>query len=203
MTVSNFIVFEGIDGAGTTTQLNILKDKLKSKPSWFTAEPTIKETGVFLRKVLKGDIVLHPDTTARLFAADRCEHLYGKDGILEHAQKGELVVCDRYLFSNLAYQSSECGASLPEELNKSFPLPEIVFYFDISPDISINRITGRGVTEIYEKKEFLEKTRANYIRIMKEYEARTKIIYLDATESIESISEKIWSAIKNLPMIKK
>ena len=45
MTVSNFIVFEGIDGAGTTTQLNILKDKLKSKPSWFTAEPTIKETG--------------------------------------------------------------------------------------------------------------------------------------------------------------
>ena len=168
MIVSNFIVFEGIDGAGTTTQLNILKDKLKSKPSWFTAEPTTKETGVFLRKVLKGDIVLHPDTTARLFAADRCEHLYGKDGILEHTQKGELVICDRYLFSNLAYQSSECGSSLPEELNKSFPLPQIVFYFDISPDISINRITGRGVTEIYEKKDFLEKTRANYIRIMKE-----------------------------------
>ena len=53
-------------------------------------------------------------------------------GILEHTQTGELVVCDRYLFSNLAYQSSECGSSLPEELNKSFPLPQIVFYFDLS-----------------------------------------------------------------------
>ncbi len=146
MIISNFIVFEGIDGAGTTTQLNILKDKLKSKPSWFTAEPTAKETGVFLRKVLKGDIVLHPDTTARLFAADRSEHIYGKDGILEHTQKGELVICDRYLFSNLAYQSSECGSSLPEELNKSFPLPQIVFYFDLAPNISITRVTGPGIT---------------------------------------------------------
>ena len=146
-------------------------------------------------------LFVHELSTPR--TADRCEHLYGKDGIIEHTQNGEIVVCDRYLFSNLAYQSSECGSSLPEELNKSFPLPQIVFYFDISPDISINRITGRGVTEIYEKKEFLEKTRANYIRIMKEYEDKTKIIYLDATESIESISEKIWSAIENLPMIKK
>ncbi|MCQ2579988.1 MAG: dTMP kinase [Treponemataceae bacterium] len=202
MIISNFIVFEGIDGAGTTTQLNILKDKLKGKPAWFTFEPTARETGVFLRNVLKGDIVLHPDTTARLFAADRCEHLYGKDGIIERTQNGELVVCDRYLFSNLAYQSSECGDSLPKELNKSFPLPQIVFYFDLSPDISINRITGRGVTEIYEKKDFLEKTRSNYIRIMKEYEDKTQIIYLDATQSVESISQKIWSVLENLPMMK-
>jgi dTMP kinase len=203
MIISNFIVFEGIDGAGTTTQLNILKDKLKCKPAWFTFEPTTRETGVFLRKVLKGDIVLHPDTTARLFAADRCEHLYGKNGIMEHIQKGELVFCDRYIFSNIAYQSSECDNSLPEELNKSFPLPQIVFYFDLPADISINRITVRGVTEIYEKKDFLEKTRLNYIGIMKKYEALTQVVYINAEKSIESIAEKIWSVIENLPMIKK
>ena len=203
MILQNFIVFEGIDGAGTSTQMKLLQDKLCNKPVYFTCEPTELETGRFLRRVLKGDIKLHPDTTARLFAADRCEHLFGNNGIIELTQKGNLVISDRYIFSNLAYQSNECGKELPRALNASFPLPQIVFYFDLDPSISINRIHNRGVTEIYEKKEFLEKTRANYIRIMKEYEAKTKIIYLDATESIESISEKIWSAIKNLPMIKK
>ena len=203
MILQNFIVFEGIDGAGTSTQLKILQDKLHDKPAYFTCEPTELETGRFLRKVLKGDIKLHPDTIARLFAADRCEHLFGNNGILELTQKGNLVVSDRYIFSNLAYQSNECGKELPRALNASFPLPQIVFYFDLDPSISINRIHNRGVTEIYEKKEFLQKTRGQYLSIMEEYRDKTQIVFIDAEDSILNVSEKIWSIISELPIIKK
>lgn len=202
MVTKNFIVFEGIDGSGTTTQIDILREKLKNKPVYFTCEPTDGATGKFLREVLKGNIKLHPDTIARLFAADRCEHLYGEGGIIPTIEKNNIVISDRYIFSNFAYQSNECNESLPRILNEQFPLPEIVFYFDINPSVSINRIHKRGVTEIYEKKEFLEKTRQNYLSIMKEYETKTNIIYIDAEQSIYDISQKIWSVICNLPIIK-
>lgn len=202
MILHNFIVFEGIDGSGTSTQMDFLQTKLADKNVCFTYEPTELETGKFLRKILKGDIQLHPDTIARLFAADRCEHLYGKNGIIEKAGKGSLVLSDRYIFSSLAYQSNECGENLPRQLNANFPLPEIVFYFDIEPSVSINRIQGRRVTEIYEKKDFLEQTRRQYLSIMKEYEKQTSIIYIDAAQSKADVSEKIWSIISKLPMIK-
>ena len=205
MVLNNFVVFEGIDGAGTTTQLKLLQEKLagysKTK-SFFTFEPSPNPTGVFLRQVLKGEIKLHPDTIARLFAADRCEHLYGANGIAELCSRNTLVVCDRYIFSNLAYQSTECGADLPHQLNEGFPLPQIVFYFDLEPSVSINRIGGRGVTEIYEKIDFLEKTRRNYQSIMEEYKDKTQIVHIDATQSVEAVFEKIWGIIGNLPIIK-
>jgi dTMP kinase len=209
MVLQNFIVFEGIDGAGTTTQQKLLAKKLENKKVWFTAEPTTGETGVFLRRVLKGDITLHPQTVARLFAADRSEHVYGKNGILELCKKNYLVVSDRYFFSSLAYQTPECGKELPLKLNEDFPLPEYVFYFVISPSQSLKRITGRGVTEIYEKQEILEKTAALYAEIFKEYEDiansdpnkdQMKIITIDATLPPEEIEKIIWSTISKMPI---
>lgn len=209
MVLQNFIVFEGIDGAGTTTQQKLLSKKLENKKVFFTAEPTTGETGIFLRRVLKGEITLHPQTVARLFAADRSEHVYGKNGILELCQKQYLVVSDRYFFSSLAYQTPECGKELPRKLNEDFPLPEYIFYFVISPSQSLKRITGRGVTEIYEKQEFLEKTALLYEEIFKEYERAAdsssktdnmKIITIDATLPPEEIEKIIWSTVSKMPI---
>ena len=205
MVLNNFVVFEGIDGAGTSTQLKLLQQKLNNfsnVKTFFTFEPSTEPTGVFLRKVLKGEIKLTPSTIARLFAADRCEHLYGKNGIIENCQNNTLVICDRYIFSNLAYQSSECGIDLPRKLNEGFPLPQIVFYFDIEPSLSLKRIASREVSEIYEKLDFLEKTRTNYKKIMEEYKNKTQIVQIDASENIETVFEKIWSIVGNLPIIK-
>lgn len=207
MTLKNFIVFEGIDGSGTSTQLNILQKKLADKKVFITAEPTTNETGKFLRRVLSGEIPVQPTTAAYLFAADRNEHIYGKDGILQHINNGSICISDRYLFSSLAYQSAECGKELPEMLNSIFPLPEVLFYFSIDPAISLNRIIGRGVTEIYEKEDFLTKTASEYEKVIDMFKTNEKlknnmkIIEIDAIQPIEKVSKIIWDIVSKMPIL--
>ena len=207
MVLRNFIVLEGIDGAGTSTQLNFLKKMLPQDKTLFTAEPTDSVTGKFLRSILRGDMELDPGTTAFLFAADRHEHLHCPGGIIETCNNGGITVTDRYIFSSLAYQSASCGEALPRLLNSTFPLPEYLFFFDIEPSVSLKRISGRGVTEIYEKQDFLEKTAAEYRKVIKEYQETAKetgmnIIILDASKPVSEVSEKIWSILKNMPILK-
>lgn len=204
MILKNFIVLEGIDGAGTSTQLNLLKNRLLPEKTVYTAEPTTLSTGRFLRSVLRGDEKLTPETTAFLFAADRQEHVYGTGGIVESCTSGKLVISDRYVFSSLAYQSITCGEELPRKLNQDFPLPEYLFFFGITPQASLKRIEKRDVTEIYEKKDFLEATARQYEKIISYYETLQTgmhIIRLDATESIEKLSEKIWTVLQEMPIL--
>ena len=208
MILKNFIVFEGIDGAGTTTQQKLLQKKLQSEfpqvQCHCTAEPTTGATGKFLRSLLKGDFQATAQTAAYLFAADRQEHLAAPGGIVELCNNGCLVVSDRYLFSSLAYQSATCGPELPRLLNSQFPLPEYLFYFDIEPSQSLKRITRRSVTEIYENQRFLESTLKEYRKVIQEYEEMDtgmKIIRIDAAQSLEKVEENIWSALKNMPIL--
>jgi len=85
--------------------------------------------GMLIRQVLSGEIHAEPETLAYLFAADRNEHLYGQNGILEACTKGQLVLCDRYVLSSLAYQGSVCKNNLPARLNADFPPPELTVFF--------------------------------------------------------------------------
>ena len=195
MILKNFIVFEGIDGAGTSTQINRICGKNPQK-FFQTAEPTSLETGRFLRKMLGGEFSVDEKTNSFLFAADRAEHLYGKNGIIEQLNNGKTVISDRYLFSSLAYQSISCGEELPKLLNSTFPLPEILFFFEIDPEISLKRVDSRNEKkEIYEKIETQKKIAMEYEKIISEYENNPscgmKIIRIDAAKSIEEISETI------------
>lgn len=203
--LKNFVVFEGIDGAGTTTQLDVLKNKPESAKIHFSAEPTGLATGKFLREILGGRITVSPETQVYLFAADRSEHIWGKDGIKEQTGNGKLCISDRYFFSSLAYQGVNAGEELPRRVNETFPLPEILFFFNISPEISLSRITGRGVTEIFENRPFLEKTAERYKAIVEHYKKvapEMKIVEIDAALPKEEISKIIWSELKNFPMFK-
>ena len=190
MLLKKFIVFEGIDGAGTSTQI---KKLVESNPSKYiaTAEPTKDETGKFLRRMLAGDFSVDEKTNAYLFAADRCQHIYGKYGVIETINSGKTVVSDRYFFSSMAYQAIFCGPELPELLNSPFPLPEYLFFFDINPEISLGRVDSRNEKkEIYEKLDLQKKIAAEYEKIISKYEAGSaesgmKIIRIDATKSIE------------------
>lgn len=195
MILKNFIVFEGIDGAGTSTQIKKICEKNPQK-FFQTAEPTSLETGKFLRRMLGGEFSVDEKTNSFLFAADRAEHLYGKNGIIEQINNGKIVISDRYLFSSLAYQSISCGEELPKLLNSTFPLPEILFFFEIDPEISLKRVDSRNEKkEIYEKIETQKKIALEYEKIISEYEnnpsCTMKIIRIDATKSIEEISETI------------
>ena len=205
MILKNFVVFEGIDGAGTSTQINILKEKKEAERFFFTAEPTDSPTGKFLRTVLKGNVELDPRTSAYLFAADRAEHLWGKSGsncgIEKKCSDGKIVISDRYFFSSLTYQSVTCGEELPRLLNSAFPLPQILFFFKISPEISLKRVDVRGAREIYEKIDFLQATEERYEKLMDEYESKNtgmKIVRLDAEKSKEEVSAQIWQELSKL-----
>ncbi len=210
MILRKFIVFEGIDGAGTSTQLGELKKRPEAKDFLFTAEPTSGETGKFLRRMLKGDVPLESSTAAYLFAADRNEHVYGKlktegnsliSGIEKACSEGKTVISDRYLFSSLAYQGISCPGNLPYLLNSSFPLPQLLFYFDIDPAASLKRIEGRETKEIYEEENFLRKVTEGYktaIKTLSLQEKGMKIVILDATKGIQELSETIWKEISRL-----
>ena len=200
MILKNFIVFEGIDGAGTSTQIKKLveHDTTRFVP---TAEPTTNETGKFLRRMLGGEFSVDEKTNAYLFAADRCEHIFGKGGVQELCESGKIVVSDRYFFSSMAYQSVSCGEELPKLLNSPFPLPEYLFYFVINPEISLGRVNARGEhKEIYETIEKQKKIAAQYEKVISEYEKKAvetgmKIIRIDATKDIETISKEIWDVL--------
>ena len=197
MVLKNFIVLEGIDGAGTSTQI---KKLVQSNPNKYiaTAEPTSGPTGKFLRQMLAGDFKVDERTNAYLFAADRCEHIFGKGGVKELCEEGKTVVSDRYFFSSLAYQSVSCGLELPQLLNSPFPLPEYLFYFDINPEISLARVNNRnGKKEIYENIEAQKKIAALYEKVISMYEQNPalreemKIIRIDASKTIEEVEEII------------
>ena len=200
MILKNFIVFEGIDGAGTSTQIKKLVERDSSRFT-ATAEPTGNETGRFLRRMLGGEFTVDEKTNAYLFAADRCEHIFGKGGVKELCDSGKIVVSDRYFFSSMAYQSVSCGEELPKLLNSPFPLPEYLFYFVINPEISLDRVTARGEKkEIYETIEKQKKIAAQYEKVISEYEKNSaetgmKIVKINAADTIENISEEIWKQI--------
>ncbi|MBQ9630320.1 MAG: dTMP kinase, partial [Treponema sp.] len=168
----------------------------------------------------KGEFSIDEKTIAYLFAADRCEHIYGKNGIIENLQNGKLVVSDRYFFSSIAYQSIMAGDDLPKKLNENFPLPEFLFFFKISSDKAFKRVSKRGEEkEIYEKIDFQKKVEQNYEKIINSYKNDTntsnkkientnkknatsmKIITLDANLPVEEVSKIIWTHLKNLPIL--
>lgn len=211
MILRNFAVFEGIDGTGTTTQISELKKRYaehfagQEAPVWFTCEPTSGEIGRLIRRALSGELRLTPDTMARLFAADRGEHIFGRGGITENLDSGKAVYTDRYLFSSLAYQGEAADSGLTLALNGDFPLPEYLFFFDIDPDVAMNRVESRaGTLEIYEKREFQRKVRDRYRAIIDRFEREEpamNVIRIDATLPVSVIAEKIWSISRNLPKI--
>ena len=150
MVLKNFIVFEGIDGAGTTTQQRLLKERLQSQFPHIgchsTAEPTSGPTGTFLRSVLRGEVQVSPRTAAYLFAADRQEHLAATGGIEELCRNNTIVISDRYLFSSLAYQSAACGAAAPAGQNSARTASVMLFTRANRPVASAGPACTRSVS---------------------------------------------------------
>jgi dTMP kinase len=168
---------------------------------WVTSEPTAGKIGALAREFLKGRAECRPETLARLFAADRCEHLYGKDGIIAHCERGELVVCDRYVPSSLVYQGLECGEALPAALNKDFPAPALLLFFDLDCAVSEARIAGRSQRDIFEYPAFQERARARYRAVLEQYRRDGKIVeVVDAGRTREAVAQDVLTAIRKLPI---
>ena len=193
--LKGFWVLEGLDGAGTTTQLKNLETYLINKDiSVFrTSEPTVYETGKFLRRVLAGEVKVPQSTVAYLFAADRDNHLNNPEyGIMEHLKKGEIVISDRYFFSSLAYQSIGFDFQEVQRLNSAFPYPEFVLYVDTPVQDCIDRINSRGdKKEIFEKLDYQIKVHQNYEKIFQILPDGCKLVRVDGRLTREEIFKKL------------
>ena len=193
--VKNFIVLEGLDGCGTTTQTALLEKKLEERgiKTYSTKEPTDGSIGRFIRSVLQKKESVDPFTLALLFSADRNEHVFGKDGIIEQTEVGKKVICDRYFFSSLAYQSLFIDYDTVAALNRFYPLPEYLFYIDLSPEECQKRMVARGEeTELFERLELQKKIEANYKKSLSLLTgADMKIVVIDGRASKQDIHNQI------------
>jgi dTMP kinase len=194
-----FFVLEGIDGAGTTTQLKRLESRARAEGFALRAdcEPTPHPVGVLIRSILRYQVDAHPAVLAPLFAADRRQHLDGHGGVRQTVAAGTRVVSDRYFFSSLAYQSLDRPWDEVWALNAPFPLPEALFWFEVPVSEAQARIDRRGqAREKFEDAPTQERIRLAYHRAVAEAEAEgLEVIRLDASASIEALTDSIWSRI--------
>jgi dTMP kinase len=206
--LENFVVLEGLDGSGTTTQLLLADEALDSRgvPHFCTGEPTKGPVGRIIRQILKRQIQARAETVALLFAADRNEHLYEqREGILSHLRQGELVVCDRYLFSSLAYQSLTCDPEFVFFLNRRFPLPQHLVFLDTPVAVSQQRLTIRSADgpELYDGREIQQDILSAYEQgFLRFPDSDMRLHRLDGSRDPELVFEKFWSILASLPIVK-
>ena len=195
--IKKFIVFEGLDGSGTSTQAELLRAYLEKigEPVRLTSEPSEGLIGNIIRHAMNGRIIFTEDKDiydrqmAYLFAADRHDHLYSKNGILEMQERFN-VICVRYYFSSFAYNCDNAGYfNFIKRLNADFPAPDLCIYLKISPETSVRRIGKRDQLEIYEKLEKLKKVSDNYDQLFLAY--GEKHIVIDAEKNIDVVHNEV------------
>ncbi|MCC0178582.1 dTMP kinase [Waterburya agarophytonicola K14] len=194
-----FIVFEGIDSCGKTTQAELLKDYFLNHKERvvISPEPSDGIIGNMIRQALKQRILfsrdrdLFDEQMAYLFAADRHDHLYNDlDGVFKLIEDNYHVISTRYYFSSLAYncESPEKFAFI-QKLNDRFPNPDLTIYIDIPIEVSLARLQERSLQEIYETKSKLTLVREQYQKIFAAYQG--KLLSIDGTNSLQIIHQKI------------
>lgn len=194
-----FIVFEGLDGSGQTTQAKMLVDYLekKKKRVLLTKEPTDNIIGGLIRGALKKNWHPSNECLQLLFSADRAFHLQNE--ILPALRKGFFVISDRYLFSTIAFGGIDCNIQWLESLNKNFLLPNIIFLLKVSPEECIRRLKkSRFGLELFEEKEKMQKVWKNYEKLTKKYK---NIMMIDGMQKKEKVFEDVKEKLKKLKII--
>ena len=202
MTKPLFIVFEGIDGCGKSTQLKMLCDKLATlgRRPLPTAEPTDTATGKMLRAALSGSDPRTAAEMAALFVLDRIHHNKGKGGIDEQLENGFDVISDRYYYSSLAYQGSLTDYEWVRRMNCDCPeirRPDLCIFLDMSPKAALARIGKRGeAKEIYEKEETLTLFRETFMKVFHSLDDRVAVINAEGTP--DEVAARVFAAVEPL-----
>ena len=198
--MSLFIVFEGLDGSGKSTQQQLLNDKLQSdKISNISfREPGSTVVGEKIVKILQSDQKLSPLSELLLFYVSRSAIIEEK--IKPALANYDVVICDRYFYSSIAYQGYGRGVNIGfinqinDEVVKNI-IPDLIFYMDISWEEKKKR-KGININDRFEKEDrvFHNKVRSGYKSMAKKDSDKWKII--DAEENVENISSFIYKTVK-------
>ncbi len=191
-----FIVLEGLDGSGTTTQLKNIESYFQRNNinHLLTYEPTSDKIGALIRKILRKNWTTNEKSLQLLFCADRSHHL--ETCIIPAINEGKYVVCDRYIYSTIAFGSINCDIKWLEALNKYFLKPDLTLYFNTSVKTCLERINKRdNQKEFFEEEDKLIKVKKTY-DILSKNDQNTVII--DGEESIETVFDTILKEINKI-----
>lgn len=199
-----FVVLEGIDGAGTTTQTRLLERwfRRRGAPIHTTAEPSGGPIGLLLRQALGGRVLgrdgarLCPESIALLFAADRFDHL--RTEIEPHLRAGTHVLSDRYDHSSLAYQGLENDPRWVSNLNVGARRPDLVLFLDVDPAVASRRRARRAATpEIYELDDLQVRIAAAY-RDVERWRPSDRVVRIDGNGSAREVQRACRQSIEAL-----
>jgi dTMP kinase len=191
-----FIVFEGLDGSGTSTQVSRLRRNLLSLglDVEVTEEPSGGPIGVLIRQALSGRINLDMHSLALAFAADRLDHLYNnQNGVVKSLKEKRIVISDRFVLSSLAYQSIEIDDfNWLKSINSKIIKPDLTIFIDTPLNECIKRISGRSShQELFHSHEKLKKVRANYLKAMSISPELGDVKKFDGAKTIDSLHKNI------------
>ena len=200
MIEGHFIVIEGIDGSGTTTQCSILAERLVDKglPAHITREPSDGPVGVLIRQILTGRVVVPGRYGSRAPAWATMATLFASN-----LTDGVTVICDRYDYSSVAYQtvSSDGGDDVTawvRELNRRARRPDLTLVLDVDAKVAAGRRgTRSGGPELYEVDEMQAELAKFYGKIDELFPSDT-IRHVDANVGIEGVAAAIWSEVMAL-----
>jgi dTMP kinase len=199
------IAIEGLDGAGTTTQIQRLHDRLSAQGAvHVTHEPSEGPIGLLIRMALEHRLVVDAATLAALFAADRMDHLYhtdGAPGIAALLRAGAFVLTDRYHLSSLAYQGMDLDWTWIWDMHARCIRPDLTLYVDVPVAVCMERIArGRGDHfDLFEDQDILARVQQSYATsIARLRETGEQIQVVDGHAPPEVVHRRIWEHVSRL-----
>jgi dTMP kinase len=195
-----FIVFEGLDGSGKSTQVRMLAHKMETLglPYITTRQPSDNKIGAVMRKATDGHLPLENETMALVVAADRYQHVH--DEILPARKAGKYVICDRYYYSSFAFQGIDPGAykrvAAYNELVMKHHKPDVVFFLETTPEECMRRLNdGFGGVEgyggLYDSVAQLTEINKRYKTILGQLKSEENIVFLNGSDGKIKIAEQV------------
>jgi len=202
-----FITFEGVEGAGKTTNIAFIADKLQKAGHeiLLTREPGGTKTGEAIREILisKDLPEMHHTTELLLMFAARAEHLHRK--IIPALEQGKWVLCDRFTDASYAYQGAGRGIDLKkiailETFVQNSLRPDYTFLFDLEADIGLARAHSRGEADRFEQQhiDFFNRVRSQYLKMAEAEKDRYRII--NAKHDLETVQQQISHVLDELAL---